>query len=109
MLKSGTSTNSYGNYKNVPLVQNPLMMVNGVPAHEEHLKSVQVLEKQTNIMSFKYLFDVVNTAQPPTSRQRSEDLHLAVLPFGEALVLAALTCGTHLWVTLVQQHAVDAL
>lgn len=60
-------------------------------------------------LKFKYLFDVVNTEQPPTSRKCSEDLHLAVLSFGEALVLAALTCGTHLWVTLVQQHTVDAL
>lgn len=72
------------------------MMFNGVGTHEEHLKSA-------------HLFDVVHTEQPPASRQCPEDLHLAVLPFGEALVLAALPCGTNLWMTFIQQHAVDAL
>lgn len=77
-------------------VSSASMMFNGVGTHEEHLKSA-------------HLFDVVHTAQPPASRQCPEDLHLAVLPFGEALVLAALACGTNLWMTFIQQHAVDAL
>ncbi len=38
-----------------------------------------------------YLLDVVDTAEPPASRQRPEDLHLAVLTLGERLVEATLT------------------
>lgn len=49
-----------------------------------------------------HLFNIVHAAQPPASRQRPEDLHLTALPFGEALVQAALACGTHQRVALVQ-------
>lgn len=55
------------------------------------------------------LLDVGHAAQAPSSRERAEDLHVTVLPLGEALVLAALACRAHLRVALVHQHAVDAL
>lgn len=83
----------------------------------------------------RYLLDVMDAAKAPTPGQRPEDLHLAVLALGEGLVQAPITCRTHLqgtsislidwdWslrclfiqaatsylrVTLVQQHAVNAL
>lgn len=56
-----------------------------------------------------HLFNIVHAAQTPASGQGPEDLHLTALAFGEALVQAALACGTHLRMALVQQHAVDAL
>lgn len=48
-----------------------------------------------------YLLDVVDTAQPPASRQRPEDLHLAVLTLGERLIEAPLTSWTNLQVQTV--------
>lgn len=82
-----------------------------------------------------YLLDVMDAAKAPAPGQRPEDLHLAVLTFGERLVEAALTCWTnlrvgkvkirlrcqsegcregdggllYLGVAFIQQHAVDAL
>lgn len=49
-----------------------------------------------------HLFNIVHAAQTPASGQGPEDLHLTALAFGEALVQAALACGTHLRVALVQ-------
>lgn len=45
-----------------------------------------------------YLLDVVDAAKTPAPRKRPEDLHLAVLAFGECLVEAALTRWTNLQV-----------
>lgn len=45
-----------------------------------------------------YLLDVVDAAKPPAPGKRAEDLHLAVLAFGEGLVEAALTRWTNLQV-----------
>lgn len=82
-----------------------------------------------------YLLDVMDAAETPAPRERPEDLHLAVLTFGEGLVEAALARRTNLqvWkmkicfriqirqqqecdggclylrVAFIQQHAVDAL
>lgn len=45
-----------------------------------------------------YLLDVVDTAKTPSPRKRPEDLHLAVLTFGECLVEAMITGWTNLQV-----------
>lgn len=45
-----------------------------------------------------YLLNVVGTAKTPSPRKCPEDLHLAILTFGECLVEAALTCWTNLQV-----------
>lgn len=49
-----------------------------------------------------YLLDVMDAAQAPAPRKRPEDLHLAVLTFGECLVEAALPRRTNLRVRKVQ-------
>lgn len=51
----------------------------------------------------------MGTAKAPASCQSPEDLHLAVLAFGEGLVQAAIARWAHLGVALVHQHAVNTL
>lgn len=49
-----------------------------------------------------YLLDVMDAAKTPAPGKRPEDLHLAVLTFGERLVEAALACWTNLQVGKVK-------
>lgn len=56
-----------------------------------------------------YLFNVPLGHQAPAFAISFDDLGLGVLALGEALVLAALSCRTHLGVALVHQHPIEAL
>lgn len=56
-----------------------------------------------------YLFNVPFCCEPPTAPFRFYNFCFWVEPFGEALILAALSGRAHLGVAFVLQHSIETL
>lgn len=68
------------------------------------------IDQFANVLHDKItLLEILLGLQSPSSAGGLDDLSVGVEAFGEALVVAAVAGGTDLGVTLILQHAVQAL